>query len=63
MNKSFRFTGLLETVTALTFLAAAPLCGFAAVSAGALRMEVVCAYNLVVDSNAGTPSSYAPKSA
>ncbi|MDA3926728.1 MAG: GEVED domain-containing protein [Kiritimatiellae bacterium] len=30
---------------------------------GNLRVEVVTAYNLVVDSNAGTPSSYAPRSA
>ena len=30
---------------------------------GNLRVEVVTAYNLIVDSNAGTPSSYAPRSA
>lgn len=30
---------------------------------GALRVELITAYNLVVDSNAGTPSSYAPRSA
>lgn len=30
---------------------------------GDLRVEIITAYNLVVDSNAGTPSSYAPKSA
>ena len=30
---------------------------------GNLRVEVITAYNLVVDSNAGTPSSYAPQSA
>ena len=35
----------------------------AAVRDGALRVEVVSAYNLVVDSNAGTPSSYAPRAA
>lgn len=34
----------------------------AAVRDGALRVEVITAYNLVVDSNAGTPSSYAPRS-
>jgi uncharacterized repeat protein (TIGR01451 family) len=32
-------------------------------AAGQLRIDVVAAYNLVVDSNAGTPSSYAPKAA
>lgn len=32
-------------------------------ASGALRVEVITAYNLVVDSNAGTPSSYAPRSA
>jgi uncharacterized repeat protein (TIGR01451 family) len=30
---------------------------------GDLRIELISAYNLVVDSNAGTPSSYAPRSA
>jgi len=30
---------------------------------GALRIELISAYNLVVDSNAGTPSSYAPRAA
>jgi len=30
---------------------------------GALRVDIITAYNLVVDSNAGTPSSYAPESA
>ena len=30
---------------------------------GPLRVEVITAYNLIVDSNAGTPSSYAPRSA
>ena len=40
-----------------------PLAGVAAVSDGSLRVEVVTAYNLIVDSNAGTPSSYAPRSA
>ena len=30
---------------------------------GQLRIEMNAAYNLVVDSNAGTPSSYAPKAA
>jgi len=35
----------------------------AATKDGALRVEVITAYNLVVDSNAGTPSSYAPRSA
>jgi uncharacterized repeat protein (TIGR01451 family) len=36
---------------------------YAANPDGALRVEVVTAYNLVVDSNAGTPASYSPKSA
>jgi uncharacterized repeat protein (TIGR01451 family) len=35
----------------------------AATADGALRVEVITAYNLVVDSNAGTPASYAPRSA
>ncbi|MDD5705997.1 MAG: SdrD B-like domain-containing protein [Kiritimatiellae bacterium] len=35
----------------------------AATQDGALRVEVITAYNLVVDSNAGTPASYAPRSA
>jgi len=35
----------------------------AALRDGALRVEVITAYNLVVDSNAGTPASYAPRSA
>lgn len=51
---------------ALAFLAGfAMLSGLAtaATSDGALRVEVITAYNLVVDSNAGTPSSYAPRSA
>ena len=30
---------------------------------GDLRVEIITAYNLIVDSNAGTPSSYAPESA
>ncbi len=50
------------------FVAAfALVCGAAAAHAGladgALRVEMITAYNLVVDSNAGTPSSYAPRSA
>ena len=35
----------------------------AANPSGDLRIEILTAYNLVVDSNAGTPSSYAPESA
>ena len=35
----------------------------AATQDGPLRVEVITAYNLIVDSNAGTPSSYAPRSA
>ena len=40
-------------------------CGLlrAATVDGNLRVEVLTAYNLVVDSNAGTPSSYAPQAA
>ena len=33
------------------------------VSDGPLKMEIITAYNLVVDSNAESPSTYAPKSA
>jgi uncharacterized repeat protein (TIGR01451 family) len=36
---------------------------YAATQDGPLRVEVITAYNLIVDSNAGTPSSYAPRSA
>lgn len=49
------------------FIALGLLCGAFPASgetaSGALRVEVITAYNLVVDSNAGTPSSYAPRSA
>ena len=41
----------------------APLSVRAANPDGDLRVEIITAYNLVVDSNAGTPSSYAPESA
>ena len=42
---------------------AIPIACFSAQTDGALRVEIICAYNFVVDSNAGTPSSHAPKSA
>lgn len=48
-------------IGAAVFIAAVP--SRAATRDGALRVEVVSAYNLVVDSNAGTPSSYAPRAA
>jgi hypothetical protein len=37
--------------------------GFAANPANGLRIEVIAAYNLVVDSNVESPSTYAPHSA
>lgn len=37
--------------------------GLCATADGSLRVEVITAYNLIVDSNAGTPASYAPRSA
>lgn len=37
--------------------------GLCATADGSLRVEVITAYNLIIDSNAGTPASYAPRSA
>ena len=55
-----------QTVWAMTFV----LIAFAgrgtlgdSVADGALRVEVITAYNLVVDSNVESPSTYAPRAA
>jgi len=53
-------------VLRLLLLAVSMWCGQtlrAGTTDGALRVEMITAYNFVVDSNAGTPSSYAPRSA
>ncbi|MCE9614645.1 MAG: hypothetical protein K8T26_10245 [Lentisphaerae bacterium] len=54
-----RFAVFLAAL-AVSFL---PLTGRAANPAGDLRIEVMAAYNLVVDSNVESPSTYAPRAA
>ncbi len=47
----------------LVWLACGPAVALGGNPDGSLRIEIITAYNLVVDSNAGTPASYAPESA
>ena len=60
-RSTFRFGRRAWAAVCAALAWAAPVWG--ANPDGDLRVEIVTAYNLVVDSNAESPSTYAPKSA
>ena len=60
-RSTFRFGRRAWTAVCVALAWTAPVWG--ANPDGDLRVEIVTAYNLVVDSNAESPSTYAPKSA
>lgn len=60
----YRYIQILwSRLATLCLLAMIAESGWAANPAGDLRIEVITAYNLVVDSNVESPSSYAPRAA
>ncbi|MFL5801497.1 MAG: SdrD B-like domain-containing protein [Roseiflexaceae bacterium] len=62
-HRLVRFTGILIVLLGLYIPSSAPLELQAAPTDGDLRIETITAYNLVVDSNVESPSTYAPEAA
>src|SRR5262245_56375018 len=60
---AFSRPGVAQTLTILASLLAVWLCLPSAQALGAVRIEPIAAYNLVVDSNVESPSTYAPRAA